>query len=898
MIRFALALRPAAGRVRDAVAWFVDGNDPVAWIEEIGRWGVPMGELRIFLVPRSVRDRRVAGVLVTAPSGVKPAQRRRAHGYACLAGRLFLPADAVLCPEVSDAELSGLLNQEVHVLHPLLGLSGYEAADGVRVADLLSPPPMQRCAWDRALPGAAACVRLRGVNVEESPDGETILADGRDDIGRESTEDLDPAAGGGGEGASFAERTRARLQRGLLRWARRHGASNPQAGASTGFAGAVAGAFTIFSRALERARCDAVERLLRSLQVDPDTALRFALPLGDRGSRGMARPSAELTTRDVDLHLDRLRGGRPADSWHVPDEILARLRAGYRRAADRELQLGRFRRAAYVFAELLGDYAAAVDALCRGRFFREGAVLCREHLRDSVGAAKCLEEGGLLLEAAGLYEKDLRRFEKAGDLYRTIRREDEAVRCYRLAFDGYVARSEHVAAARLLEAKLGDAQKALSYLDERWAAPEFVRACLQELFAILARHERYDEIRQRIEALRTRVPPNVPPVAVVAALAASAEVWRRPNVRAVAADAVRVIAGRALAGACSADARELVRAVTGLDQSDPVLVRDGVRWLAAAAARRPVRLEARPVVRRGERKSIEMLELGDDYAWVAAASEDDRFYAYGVRAGEAVFVQCHWSRYVRKSKVLLASVPRAVVLQPLGGRLLVAPIGVGLHFGRAGKFEGGEDVARTVVIEQPDWLTGLVGGFAVGAGGMAWAILYSRQMGLVMHGRSLASGSIVTTIDLGEVGGVLPFPMGAAPSGDVIAGLGDRLFHVRRNGARVWHELPRPPSELTVPPCVFTTRVLAAGGTDEGSLVLFDDDVIAVCAHDMAQPHALFTRDESLVVVNPEEGRVYRPAERYTRFSTFNGPGEAIAAVIRAPGGFAIVTGSGKVHVY
>lgn len=94
--------------------------------------------------------------------------------------------------------------------------------------------------------------------------------------------------------------------------------------------------------------------------------------------------------------MSGLRGGRPGDVWQTPWEIHQRLVERYRQAANRELLLGRHRRAAYIFANLLGDFASAANALQQGRFYREAAILYRERLNNLAAAAKCLEAGGLI----------------------------------------------------------------------------------------------------------------------------------------------------------------------------------------------------------------------------------------------------------------------------------------------------------------------------------------------------------------------------------------------------------------------------------------------------------------------------------------------------------------------
>src|SRR5258706_6839588 len=165
---------------------------------------------------------------------------------------------------------------------------------------------------------------------------------------------------------------------------------------------------------LDRMRHKELHRLLHLLEKDPEAGLRHAIPMNDFAHRGLGRPGGRLGERPPDLDVNRLGGG-PADFWHVPDHLQQVLRRRYREMADRELQLGRHRRAAYIYAELLGDLVSAAHALKQGQLYREAAVIYEEHLHNPLEAARCLADGGLLLEAIERYEK-LERWLEAADL--------------------------------------------------------------------------------------------------------------------------------------------------------------------------------------------------------------------------------------------------------------------------------------------------------------------------------------------------------------------------------------------------------------------------------------------------------------------------------------------------
>ena len=156
---------------------------------------------------------------------------------------------------------------------------------------------------------------------------------------------------------------------------------------------------------IRKSRHRELHRLMHLLENDPDQGLRFALPCGEGKHRGIARPSATLPSHNVNFDLRRLGGGGPADPWELPGDLYSRLRAKYMELAGREMRLGRYRRAAYIYAHLLGDLTNAAAALIAGKHWREAAVLYRDRLKRPDQAAKCLEQGGLWAEAIEFYEQ-------------------------------------------------------------------------------------------------------------------------------------------------------------------------------------------------------------------------------------------------------------------------------------------------------------------------------------------------------------------------------------------------------------------------------------------------------------------------------------------------------------
>jgi len=186
MITFPLGLKQTAAACHQPAAWFIPGNNPAKWLEEIARWQLPMAELLLFVVPRSIQDRTPAGVLVRLPREEKPVRTRRAVPYGCLGTKLYLPLDAAVYPPVSEKELRDQLRLDVQILHPTAGLIGFSMTEALRVHDLLAAPASRRSNWGFAVPGETSNSRLMSVEPLEVPGVDDVLDAARDDIGSDA----------------------------------------------------------------------------------------------------------------------------------------------------------------------------------------------------------------------------------------------------------------------------------------------------------------------------------------------------------------------------------------------------------------------------------------------------------------------------------------------------------------------------------------------------------------------------------------------------------------------------------------------------------------------------------------------------------------------------------------
>ena len=572
MLTTRLGLEFQANPTGSAAALWIDGAEPAVWLRELAEAGLANPGVRLLPLCEPTAERRLIGVVAVPGAGtslLKVRETPRLRLWQCRASCLYFPLAAVLAPPVADAELLDQLPDIVESLyawHPRAGLVRVEQAEVLTVADLLAPPVRRDSRWDLAEPGVA--VRQQIVTVE--PDAATmvqnLLEGGRDGIGTESDDlsGLPPAPDESSPGAKERlHRAFGKPLAGLMRWLG-GGAKKPPAGktgqpqsgqaAGAGAAGGGTGAgvggglsgnlalrlMRWAAGALSERRNREIHRLLKMLQDEPDRGLRFAPPMASgegEAHRGLAPPSSWLTEHGLDFDLNLSGGGGAADIWSIDTDLQSRLLIRYRELADREMRLGRFRRAAWILASLLGDIRGSAGALERGRFYREAAVLYRDRLKEPLEAAACLERGGLLSEAAAMYEL-YRQFEQAGDLYVWLEQPEEARRLWLMAADDLEQRQEWIKAASLREKKLEEPEQAVECLRRGWTHSAQPVRCLTELFDLFARQGMGDRAPGEIRRLRAGLRSGARP-AFCEALTDVALTTPLAELRPLAADAVR-----------------------------------------------------------------------------------------------------------------------------------------------------------------------------------------------------------------------------------------------------------------------------------------------------------------------------------------------------------------------
>lgn len=943
MIQRTVELRYTPHPLRDATAWLVASPDPADWLAAAGACD-PQTQvaLRLLMIPAESFSQAVGGALIFLPQGAGVGLRPLSEVPLCvpygqIGGRLLAPIEATFDPALRDDELQAILAAELtYVWHPTAGLIGYEPHELMELAHFLDAGVAVDRTWNRATAGTHLSPRLRSLRPSEPPGMQMVLEQGKGDIGTESDDfdklppDSDRPQPGVGHAAMKAGLNI--LSAGIAglgalgSYLASGGAGQAGRGAASGSSpGQPPGPSWLerlqqwtqqrldkLDSALMSEREKAIDKLMGMLDRDPDEGLKYALPLGGDAHRGVANPGSRLSANDVNFNLNRMGGsGGPADNWDLDAQVRQQLTAKYRELANRELRLGRHRRAAYIFGELLNDISAAASALEQGKHWREAAVLYRERLKHPLAAARCYENGALWTEACELYE-EMEEFEKAGDILLKLEQPDEAKALYRKEVQKRRSRGEMLFAARLLESKLESVDEAIDELESAWPATSQAGSCMQELFALFGRHALHENAAVRIRKLRDeKVPPNAS-IKQIEIIAEAAVEYPDRTVQMQAADDTRVLASRMLTSRSAVESHRILEAVRRVAPEDRLLGRDCRRFEEQRSAQAPL-----PTLKSA--RAGRQAKLVHDYQipwknlhWKSAVSSANMVFAAGVFHGHLKLFRYGFDGQLAPQQFspnLQSRLPDPEVLLAVNGNqphfVLVHPY-AGPTVSENFEFP---ETARIAYRTKAGALNGMSANLlgAVHSGyDLVWLLELRSDLLTIIGVRTSGEVIVSETLQENYPGLVTHFdeqrfvPM-FANSRRTYVGIGSQLLAFRRGILLSTIDFDEPIYALAgTPP---NTRSRIAASLEHGGVIFWDDSPDGTrqkFSPEMSKPQIAFNRGGLLISASGRVGEVYATQDSKLRLEAEVEFPDHVVAVTSdiSPNRFSVLLKSGKIQQY
>lgn len=681
-------------RDADLTAVLIFGRTAAEWLSPICSCRIATSQL-IFLPLSNPGSGEVFGAIVAGaglrgrvsdlqrqPSPDCSVWRSPVVGYRCLAGRLFIPGDAALSPQVTDDELQRLLpvrHDHRLVWHPAVGLLEYEKEDILSAVDLLAGPVRTGRVWNCATAGEQLNVTIRSLRPVIPPEAVfQSLQEGGGDIGSAAA-DIGSAPRAPDElPESTLDEALYRLKQQIAKvvyritvrlpsspdgsqllgrlhaWAEsfvRNRGGNPSTYRTAGSAGAAATASSDLSTRQE----NELKRLLHLLEQQPDEGLKYALPLGGGDSRGMAPPTDQLSAESPDFNLGKLNRSGPASVWQVSSAWRDLLSNKYRELAQRELRLGNHRRAAYIYAMLLHDLQSAASVLEAGRQYRDAASIYQVHLKLRNVAAHCLKRGGLWEEAAVIF-RELQQCREAAELYRLLDRPEQAAEMYEQLLQQLLNTQQRTAAAAVALDCLGDRLRSLQLLRDGWMSNTERAECLRRLFqqhADAGEHQQMEADLQRL-VVNARLSNDHEDIAV-AICSELATKYPAARVRDLLRLQTWQIAATMFARNSAQPSQIAVRAIQNLAAQDELLQRDAARcgWqprLPVAVSAPGPTAEGHGISTASRRKELQAFpairptapNLPDSIRWKVSATSSEYLFCLGETLSEKLVV-ARWS---------------------------------------------------------------------------------------------------------------------------------------------------------------------------------------------------------------------------------------------------------------
>jgi tetratricopeptide (TPR) repeat protein len=357
-----------------------------------------------------------------------------------------------------------------------------------------------------------------------------------------------------------------------------------------------------------------------------DEALKYAIPLDSPYlNRGTADPSSRLGSHTTDFDLGKLGGGRQTDSWNVHSSYYHDLRNKYQRAAQKEMEAKDFKKAAYIYAHLLGDFQSAANVLEQGKHYREAAVLYKDHLNNMPAAAGCLERGGLLLEAIDLYDQ-LHKYEKVGDLYGKMEQPENAEKYYEQSIDHLLANKDYLDASRIMQEKIKNPDRALETLFKGWTDSRQSESCL--MLYVSMQYEK--DAAKAVSGLQDIYEHHTPPYKKNQFLNVLTYINEKEN-NADLLDTSRTIAYEIISEELSKGKLSNLPTLQKFLPEDPLITSDCSRFNARSNTR-----PAEPS------SAAEVLQLDKGVKWITAVVHRSQFLVLGIKNARLQLARGNW----------------------------------------------------------------------------------------------------------------------------------------------------------------------------------------------------------------------------------------------------------------
>lgn len=479
-----LQVKPNTHNMYPLGGLLIRGSSPAGWMQQLQHLSVNLEQVQAFALPGNTPN-SVWGCFIALPEKHwKHKPLNAAEPCQCLHDILFIPQYAAIHPVPGAAEASTLFSGKPHFLHPEIGLVLLNTP--IDWNSLLSLP--KQLPLDIVIPEDPVFIpqKIHRAEIFSLPPEEVL----------KQLEDraFTPTQKFNDKPLSIAEKIKLGILKTLFTKSNKEGSKPTQE--RTGLMNLLEKITRqIFPSSgswfdnmeqdleeLEKRNRTEMQKLMELFKQNPDEALKYAVPLDDSGAgRGGFAGKFEMSRRWSSFDL--FGGNKNSGGGNIlfTEDSYFKLQQQYRKTAADLVKVGKHQRAAFVYIKLLKDHGSAAEALEKGRLYPEAASVYLKHLRNKGKAAECYEKGQMISTAIDLY-KELKEFEKTGDLYMQMKKQKEAFKYYQLVADDHIEAGRYVKASVLMRNKMQDAEPAQDLLLQGWRKDKDAFNCLNNYF--------------------------------------------------------------------------------------------------------------------------------------------------------------------------------------------------------------------------------------------------------------------------------------------------------------------------------------------------------------------------------------------------------------------------------
>lgn len=459
----------------------IEGSSVKYWLSEIQRMQISLFFSEAYAIPNQTPN-SIWGCFVISEMPFHNVDLEK-NIYCQLIGNvLFIPEKTSVFPKISDNELQNLFFSRKHILHPAFGL--VELSEPILWEKIIQEPihnliNILKPISSVFIPSKIKSFRIKPLDIEES----LLLIE----------ENTFPKK-------DFTQKPLNKQEKIKLNFYKRffgENLSEPHKKKSLHtFLDKI---FKKFSKKsenflnhwqkdyeqLNRRNQSALKQLLDLLDKNPLEALKYAIPIDNKGiQRGETLSSNNWVLRKIwdNFSINQSNSSNSSKKVGLEQEGFFELENRYKKTAEEFINKKEFQKAAFIYMKLLKDYSLAAKALEDGYLYQDAASVYLKHLQNKSKAAECYEKGHMTLEAIELY-KELIMNEKVGDLYIKLHQKDEAFVYYQKVIDEYVANNQYVKASLIYKDKMYLPLNGQNILLEGWKQNQDAYNCLNNYFA-------------------------------------------------------------------------------------------------------------------------------------------------------------------------------------------------------------------------------------------------------------------------------------------------------------------------------------------------------------------------------------------------------------------------------